>query len=326
MVAPKARLDRDDVLRTGDLVSAYRVDALLGTGGMGHVYRAHHELTARSVALKVLRLDQLELDHSVDRMMREATILASVEHAGIPQLFECGLLPDRRPWIAMELVAGTPLATVMESGPIDARDVRAFVRAVASVLSAAHARGVTHRDLKPDNIFLTPGCPAHGVRVIDWGIAHHRAGERYTAFNEAIGTPTYMSPEQARGAQADGYCDVYGLGVVAYHALVGKPPFVGASSIEVLVQHLNRPPPALGPRAPDAPFALVELVEAMLAKKPEARPSAEAVVAALDALALQADPQSYASQCADRTAPVPREVDDSRGARTVPIHVKGSKS
>ncbi len=279
-------------LRAGDVVSAYRIESLVGTGGMGWVYRAQHALSHRVVALKVLREDQLSLDRSVDRMMREASILASVSHAGIPRFYECGLLDDGRPWIAMELVEGTPLSTRMSGGVVPPEDVLELVGSVADVLAAAHGRGVTHRDLKPDNIFLTPGS-TFPVRVIDWGIAHHLAGARYTNMNEAIGTPTYMSPEQARGGPTDGHCDVYGLGIVAYQAMTGRPPFIGSTSVEILVQHLNKPVPALAPRCPDAPFGLVELVERMLIKRFEERPSAVEVVAAIKKLRASGSDPTY---------------------------------
>jgi len=268
-------------LHAGHLISAYRIERLLGMGGMGWVYRARHELTARSVALKILREDQLAFDRSIDRMMREASILASVSHFGIPRFFECGLVEDGRPWIAMELVEGVSLAQRMHRGAIDADEVIDIIVSVAEVLAAAHARGVTHRDLKPDNIILAPDDAKFPVRVIDWGIAHALAGSRFTNMNEAIGTPTYMAPEQARGGPTGGHCDVYGLGVVAYQALTGRAPFIGASSVEILVQHLNRPAPALAPRCPDAPYGLVELVERMLAKNFAERPSAAEIRASL---------------------------------------------
>src|ERR1044071_4017068 len=204
-------------LCAGHLISAYRIERLVGMGGMGWVYRARHELTARSVALKILREDQLAFDRSIDRMMREATILASVSHSGIPRFFECGMLDDGRPWIAMELVEGVSLAQRMRA-PLDADTVIDFVSAVAEVLAAAHARGVTHRDLKPDNIILAPDDARFPIRVIDWGIAHALAGARFTNMNEAIGTPTYMAPEQARGGKVGPHCDVYGLGVVSSQA------------------------------------------------------------------------------------------------------------
>jgi eukaryotic-like serine/threonine-protein kinase len=284
----------EPTLRIGDRISAFRLDGLVGTGGMGSVYRATHLLDDHVVALKVLHDDQLAFDRAVDRMMREATILASVGHVGIPQLFECGLLPDGRPWIAMELVDGVPLAArVQHRTQVAAHLVMDLVGNVADVLAAAHERGVTHRDLKPDNIFLTPHDAVFPVRVIDWGIAHHAASTRYTNLNEAIGTPTYMSPEQARGGPTSGHCDVYGLGIVAYQALCGYPPFLGDTAVEILVQHLSRPVPPLEPKCPDAPRALVDLVEWMLVKRCEDRPSAVDVSAAV-ARMRDADP-AYAS-------------------------------
>jgi serine/threonine-protein kinase len=246
-------------------------------GGMGWVYRARHEIIGRLVALKILREDQLAYDRSIDRMMREATILASVSHPGIPRFFECGMLDDGRPWIAMELVEGVALTQRMQRGALDADVVIDLVVSVAEVLAAAHARQITHRDLKPDNIILASDESRFPMRVIDWGIAHAPAGARFTNMNEAIGTPTYMAPEQARGGPLGGWSDVYGLGVVAYQALTGRAPFLGANSVEILVQHLNRPPPALAPRCPDAPYGLVELVENMLAKNHEERPTASEV-------------------------------------------------
>src|SRR5689334_4481434 len=110
--------NREQALRNGELVSAYRVDQVIGSGGMGWVYRAHHALTGRVVALKVLRAEQLHHDRALDRMMREATILASVAHPGIPRFYECGLIDDGRPWIAMELVEGVSLATRMGGEPL----------------------------------------------------------------------------------------------------------------------------------------------------------------------------------------------------------------
>ena len=271
-------------LRAGDLISAYRVDRLVGTGGMGAVYRAEHVLASRVVALKVLREDQIGVNRSVDRMMREASILASVAHPGLPRFFECGLLDDGRPWIAMELIDGASLQEHMQGGPLPPEEVIALLGSVAEVLAAAHGRGVAHRDLKPDNIVLTPGDAAFPVRVIDWGIAHHLTGTRFTSMNEAVGTPTYMAPEQARGGPTGGHCDVYGLGVVGYQVMTGRPPFLGQSSVEILVQHLNRPIPPLGPRCPDAPMALVELVESMLLKNYEGRPTAGEVLGELRSL------------------------------------------
>jgi len=269
----------------GETIGDYIVEDRIGIGGMGAVYRARHVDAGQRVALKLMHADQLEYPSSIDRMMREAEILGSIRHPGIPALHEVGML-DERPWIAMEIVDGVPLASRLARGVMDPIEVLALIRAASDVLAAAHDVGITHRDLKPDNIFLTPD-GKHGTSVIDWGIAHAAQGPRYTNLNEAIGTPTYMAPEQARGAPTDGRADVYGLGVVAYRALTGRAPFVGASSVEILVQHLNKPPPALAPRCPDAPQALVELVERMLIKRAEDRPTARMVCGEISRMGLE---------------------------------------
>ena len=318
------RLPHDGALRTGALVSAFRIERLLGTGGMGAVYRARHAVDGRVAAVKVLREDQLRLERAVDRMMREAAILATVSHPGIPPLYECGLLADGRTWIAMELVEGTPLTVRMADGPLGHAAVCELIGHIAEVLAAAHERGVTHRDLKPENVLLTPLDEQFPLRLIDWGIAHHIAGARYTNHDEAIGTPTYMAPEQARGGPTDGFCDIYGLGVVAYQALTGKPPFTGTSSVEILVQHLKKPVPSLAPRCPDAPVGLIELVEKMLSKRFEERPTAAEVQLAVEDLCSDRSAPTYANLGVEGTAPierVPLAVDD---AATTPIRPRHS--
>lgn len=305
-------------LQPGDVVSAYRIEGTVGRGGMGWVYRARHALSGQVAAIKVLREEQVDQDHAIDRMMREAAILASVPHRGLPRFYECGLLPDRRPWIAMELVEGTSLAERLVHGTLHASEVIDMLGSVTDVLASAHSRGVTHRDLKPDNILLTPRDPEFPVRVIDWGIAHNLDGSRFTAMNEAVGTPTYMSPEQARGGPPSGYCDVYGLGVVAYQALCGRPPFSGQSSVEILVQHLNKPVPPLAARCP-APVApwLVALVERMLTKTTEQRPSALDVRLAITRATSPCDDSGYLVFKIDDA--IPEECDGERTGKTAQI-------
>jgi serine/threonine protein kinase len=304
--AARCETRQERTLPPGSMVSAYSIQRLLGTGGMGSVYRARHVLEGKVAAVKVLREDQLHYDRAIDRMMREASILATVSHGGIPLLYECGLLADGRPWIAMELVRGMPLAMRMAGGVLEPDAVAELLANVAAVLAAAHDAGVVHRDLKPDNIFLTPNDASYPVRVIDWGIAHHQTSARFTHHDEAIGTPTYMAPEQARGGPTEGCCDIYGLGVVAYQALSGRPPFVGASSVDILVQHLNRPVPALAPRCPHAPLALVELVERMLEKPLEGRPTATEVVAIARSLRDEWSAPAYTALVANSTQPTPK--------------------
>jgi serine/threonine protein kinase len=269
--------------RDGDLIGAYRVEGVVGSGGMGWVYRARHALSERVVALKVQRSDAQQNARARDRMMREAHILATLAHPGVPRFHEVGVLDDGRPWIAMELVDGTCLTTRLRQGPLAGDEASVAIGALATVLAAAHANGITHRELKPDNIFLTPG-GEFPLKVLDWGIAHDEAGARYTNHDEAIGTPTYMAPEQARGGPTGGHCDVYGLGIIGYHMLAGEPPFAGTTPIEILVQHLNRAVPALGPRCPDVAYGLVDLVERMLVKHHELRPKAADIHGELERL------------------------------------------
>ena len=269
--------------RDGDLIGAYRVEGVVGSGGMGWVYRARHALSERVVALKVQRSDAQQNARARDRMMREAQILATLAHPGVPRFHEVGVLDDGRPWIAMELVDGTCLTTRLRQGPLSGEEASAAIGALATVLAAAHAKGITHRDLKPDNIFITQAGD-FPVKILDWGIAHDEAGVRYTNHDEAIGTPTYMAPEQARGGPTGGHCDVYGLGIIGYHMLAGEPPFSGSTPIEILVQHLNRAVPALAPRCPDVAYGLVDLVERMLVKPYELRPKAADIHGELERL------------------------------------------
>lgn len=262
--------------REGDVIGAYRVERVVGSGAMGTVYRARHALSERVVALKVLRIDTQLNSRARERMLREAQILATLPHAGVPRFHEVGLLDDDRPWIAMELVEGICLSTFVRNGRIDGAQAQAIVIAIASVLAEAHALGITHRDLKPDNIYLTPTA-AYPVRVLDWGIALDETNVRLTNHDEAIGTPTYMAPEQARGGPTGGHCDVYALGVIAYHMLAGTPPFVGNTPVEILLQHFNKQVPPLAQRCPDVAYGLVDLVERMLAKRFELRPAAREI-------------------------------------------------
>jgi serine/threonine protein kinase len=256
-------------------------------GGMGWVYRARHEISARCVALKILREDQLAFDRSIDRMMREATILASVAHPGIPRFFECGMLDDGRPWIAMELVEGETLANKLHyAETLSALDVATLLTDVADVLAAVHRTGVVHRDLKPDNLLCTPTDRDYALRVLDWGVARLGPLGRLTVDGMTPGTPIYMSPEQATGHNIGPACDIYSLGVIAYEALTGAPPFDGRSLAEVVCMHLTRKPAPLEGCC-DAPRELRELVKRMLEKDPALRPGAIEVRQIARAVALE---------------------------------------
>ncbi len=264
-----------EALTEGTVVGGYRIERALAEGGMGAVYEAVHSVLPRRVAIKVMHGSLIDDAAATERLLQEARILETLDHPGLVAVHDCGVLSDGRPWFAMELVAGCTLCAHTELfRSVGAAEVTALIRDIADVLANAHAAGAIHRDLKPENILLAsdPGFP---VRVIDWGISRWAsAPTRVTRGNMIPGTPMYMAPEQARGKAVDGRCDIYSLGVIAYEALAGAPPFEGDSAVDVLVQTVTAEPASLAARCPSAPPELVALVERMMIKDPAARPTA----------------------------------------------------
>jgi serine/threonine-protein kinase len=207
-------------------------------------------------------------------MVQEAAILENVGHPGVVRVYDCNVLPDCRPWLAMELVAGETLTARLErERAIAPCEVARLLVAVADVLAVVHARGVVHRDLKPDNLILTPGDRDFPLRVIDWGVARLGPIGRITVDGMTPGTPIYMSPEQACGHDIGAPCDVYALGVIAYEALSGQPPFDGRTLAEVISMRITGEPPALR-ECSTAPRSLCELVHRMIDNDLTKRPSA----------------------------------------------------
>ena len=256
------------------LVGAYRIEKEIGRGGMSTVYQAAHTVLPRRAALKVMHAELRRQPGMATRMVQEAAILESVRHPGVVRVYECNLLPDRRPWFAMELVEGETLANRLHYARIlPAVEVAALLADVADVLAAVHKTNVVHRDLKPDNLLCSPTDLEYPLRVIDWGVARLGLIGRLTMDGLTPGTPIYMSPEQATGRDIAGPCDIYSLGVIAYEALTGYPPFDGRTLAEVVCMHLTREPAALHDRC-NAPVELCELIGRMLQKEPALRPCA----------------------------------------------------
>jgi eukaryotic-like serine/threonine-protein kinase len=274
MVAGGSHL-MDTALGASEIIGSYRIDGLIGSGGMGSVYRADHLILARRAAIKVLNTGGLDKSLA-DRLLQEARILASIDDPTIVELYDAGLLPDGRPWLAMELLDGPSLAEhLMVHQHVESRECAQIVLSVAEALARAHAAGVIHRDVKPENIMLVPGPHGRQVKLIDWGIAQlTTVSRRLTQPDCSPGTPCYMSPEQLRGEAVDGRTDLYALGVIAYEMLTGDPPFDGATSMDIAVKVLRDPVP---PLVADVPASIVSLIMAMLEKTPELRPSLEAV-------------------------------------------------
>jgi serine/threonine protein kinase len=266
----------------------YRVEELLGAGGMGVVYRATHRLMGRTVALKVIHRRLSERPAFVDRFRHEVQAVARLAHANLVTAYDADRAGDVH-FLVMEYVEGTALdRLVRRDGPLPAALACDVVRQAALGLHHAHERGLVHRDVKPSNILLTP---AGAVKVLDFGLAQLAATE---APDEApagsaplIGTPDYVAPEQARDpASAGARADVYGLGCTLYFLLTGQPPFPGGSVLQKLLAHQDRPPRPVTELRADVPPALATVLERMIAKDSIRRhPTAAAVADDLSRLA-----------------------------------------
>ncbi len=316
---------RRHVIREGSIVGSYRIVKQIGSGGMGKVFEGVHTMLSRHVAIKVLLPELLTTPAMSSRMAQEASILDDLRHPGIARIFDCGLLDDGRPWIAMELVTGDSLATRLDTQlRLSAADVVTLVTHLADVLTTVHARGIIHRDLKPDNILFAEPGSAYPLRIIDWGVARHGAAGRLTLEGMTCGTPSYMAPEQILGRDIAPPCDIYSLGVIAYEALAGHVPFEGASLAALVSLHLHSTEAPLEPQCPAAPRALCQLIHRMLQKAPGERPTAAELGDALRALAAEsADPQpefeSYVLTPSDEPVPL-------RDRSAVPLEHRARKA
>jgi hypothetical protein len=249
----------------------YRIDEELGRGGMAVVFAATDLRLKRAVAIKVLPPELAFRSDVRERFLREAQMAAGLAHPNIVPVFAVEEV-DGLVFMVMGRVHGETLAQRLHRQPqLDIALTRRILRETADALAHAHARGVVHRDIKPDNILLD----ANGdrVQVTDFGIARAAEGDaRLTATGVAVGTPTYMSPEQARGEpDVDGRADLYSLGIVGYQMLAGTPPFTAPNTPALLLKHVTEPPPSLRAQRPDLPSALVFAVERALAKEVSAR-------------------------------------------------------
>ena len=247
----------------------YQVTHLIARGGMAMVYRAQDTLLNRAVALKILYPELSEDPLFVERFRREAQAAANLSHPNIVPVFDWG--EDRGTYfIVMELIEGTSLADMLRgSATISASRSAQIVSQVAAALGYAHRSGVVHRDVKPGNILITRDGQ---VKVTDFGIAQAVSSEDHLAeAGSVMGTATYFSPEQASGAAVDGRSDVYALGVVLYEMLVGRPPFIGDTPVDVSSQHVNAAVPSMGQFSESVPKDLEAIVMEALSKSPENR-------------------------------------------------------
>ena len=244
----------------------YSLSSRIASGGMGDVWEADDTVLSRQVAVKVLRPGTDE-EVFARRFRSEALYSANLCHANIATVFDYGE-EDTLAYLVMELVPGEPLSTLVQrEGALEPARVRAIMGQAALALGAAHEAGVVHRDVKPANILVAPDGT---VKLTDFGIARAIDGSGQTQTGEVLGTPHYLSPEQALGEPATGASDLYALGVVAHELLTGRRPFDKGTPVATALAQVNDPPPPLPPHVPPG---LRALIEQCLAKKPEDRPA-----------------------------------------------------
>lgn len=288
-----------DALPGQELDARYRLDAKVGSGGYGVVYRAWDLVADHPVAVKVFRPanGRLSPDH-VARFRREGLTATRVSHPNAVRVLDSGVSSAGIPYLVMELLVGRTLTQRLRTeGPLSAREAVALVRALGEALAVAHAEGIVHRDIKPDNVFLegVTSCVTTGhVKLLDFGIARllddtdADALDAITRTGQLVGTPVYMAPERLQGLPYDGRSDVYSVGVLLFEALSGTRPFdsPGRTPWEIIRHHLSSPVPALADVVEGLPEELVRISAWALAREPADRPTARQLVDALAAVPL----------------------------------------
>ncbi len=285
----------------GTSVGRYRLERILGEGGMGYVYLGVDAERSSRVAIKVL---SKQTPDSMQRFRAEARAVSLISHFNIVNLVDVAELPDGRPYMVMELVEGQSLRDAAPTASVG--EIARICGEVLSALDAAHAIGIVHRDLKPDNIMVTRGGHA---KVLDFGVAKLAPGvgggnTPRTKEGLTMGTPAYMAPEQVMGNPVDARTDVYTMGVVLFEALTGQRPFATGSDVEVMRAHRDRPPPRPRVLAPRIPAALEIVILRALAKDPAKRFQTAREMATALADAVQGRPSAKAVPASE--APPPR--------------------
>ena len=250
----------------------YQLDQPIGSGGYSEVWCASDTVLSRSVAVKLLHPGYAQHPDALTRFQAEARHAGAMAHQNIARVYDYGEPEGEQPFLVMELVEGPSLAHVLMTGPLDAARTMDVLAQAACGLQAAHSEGLIHRDIKPGNLLLAPGGT---VKITDFGIAHAVGSAPLTLTGTLLGTPGYLAPERASGAQATPATDLYALGIVAYECLAGAPPFAG-TPLDVTLAHRDRPLP---PLPADLPLNVVAFVMELAAKDPRWRPGSADEVA-----------------------------------------------
>ena len=264
----------------GTVVGSYRIVEVIGSGGMGTIFRAEHTLIGKAAAVKILNPPYAQNREVVNRFFNEARAATAIQHPSIVEVFDFGYLPDGAAYIVMEFLKGESLGSRLHArGTLLETEAFAIVRGIAGALGAAHARGIVHRDIKPDNVFLVPDpemASGERVKLLDFGIAkltEEPIGSwSQTRTGTVLGTPSYMAPEQCSGAgNVDHRADLYSLGCILFELLAGRPPFVGGGAGEIIGAHQFVPAPRLRDVAPGVSRDADELVAMLLTKRADDR-------------------------------------------------------
>ncbi len=299
----------------------YELKQLVGRGAMAQVYRADDTLRGREVALKMVRHEIVENPTAAARFQREVKAASKLLHPNIVRVYEWGV-DDGHAFIAMELIDGEDLFEVIgKIGPLPQEMAVRITIEICKALALAHRKGVIHRDLKPENVMVLPGRPPR-IKILDFGIAKLRptlsddswndetAPRTITKTGTAVGTPSHMAPEQARGAPVDGRTDLYGVGVLLYEMLTGRLPFEGKNPVEIAIKHVREIPLPPQHHRPDLHPRLNGLIVKTLAKSPSMRPSsADAMRATLETLLDELEREERGDDEDDDEMPLPTRVD-----------------
>jgi serine/threonine-protein kinase len=292
-------------------VGEYRIDRKIGRGAFGSVYQASHPVIGKLVAIKILARKYSVEPEMVNRFVTEARSVNQIRHRNIIDIFSFGTLPDGRAFYVMELLEGETLhARLARVGRLSLGEALPIFRAVARALDAAHAHGIAHRDLKPDNIYLAADADGTQPKLLDFGIAkllHERDSPHKTESGIAVGTAYYMSPEQCRGKDVDHRTDFYAFGAVAYQVLTGEMPIDAPDYLSLLMRQISVEPAPPSSRVPELPPAVDDAIAWLMRKDPAQRPPDLATaVRALEVGAVTGPPNPRATKIAPPAKRPPR--------------------